>query len=181
MRAITIRVLILSALAFVAFASPVASAAATPAQIADKALVKMRALSVAALRSLDNQEKQTLKRLRAVAARGESVEIRRGIVLKRSVKLAPIAETACRKIIQVRDKALGRIVTLEGTASIADITAARNSLRTARDTLHDAIGDRADQVGENMALAATLDPGDRDEVDTLTPNVASPSCDVEAP
>ncbi|MBL8746011.1 MAG: hypothetical protein JNK58_06610 [Phycisphaerae bacterium] len=157
-----------------------ASAAATPSQIADKAIAKMRAISAGAIKNLAKQERLALRPLRNAAERGAPVESRQVEVLKRAAKLGPIAEEACRKIVRERDRALGRLVALEGRGSEADIAAARSRLRAERDALHTLIGGRADTAADNLALAATLDPGDRDEVDSLTPNVPSPTCDVEA-
>lgn len=179
-RALAGTCLLLASFMIVCPASP-ALAAATPAEIADKAIAKMRSISASAVKNLAKQERQAVGPLRKFAAHGGEVEARQAEVLRRSLKIGPIAEEACRKMIRERDKALGRLIAQEGRASAADIAAARTRLRTERDALQTLIGGRADAAADNLALAATLDPGDRDEVDMLTPNVASPTCDVQAP
>jgi hypothetical protein len=164
----------------VLLASSSAGAAASPAEIADKAIAKMQSIQASAMRNLAKQEARNLSPLRNTAERGGPVEDRQRNVGRRAAKLGPIAQTACEKILREREKALGRLIKIERRASAADITAARLRLRIEQDRLHELIGGRADQAAENMALAASLDPGDRSEVEALTPATASPGCDVEA-
>lgn len=175
------RIILILAMSAALMSGAEARAAATPSEIASKGVAKMRAISAKALRDLTKQERIGAAPLRRTAEGGADLNDRASEVRRRAAKVSPIAEAACRKLIRERDRALGRLLAVEGTANAADVASARALIRAERDALLSAIGGRADDVAENLALAAALDPGDRDELDTLIPGTPTPSCDVDMP